>query len=343
MPTTSKVQVTPIHILHHHRLYERYMFFYAVIMSVWLIIASYVFTHYKIDALTIQQNLALGFLYYLFFAVMIGLTPFWFRITLYRFTETDTYHQSILETLEKSATQQEYDEMADFLAQNGELAPTFKQTLALMTIFWLLIFELYFLYAWIDPKTAALLWKFDWMQSAIQWVINHTNPEGKGIKSLISFTFDPPSIRRSETWRATTLGMLQTPSGNTLVLVHLWFMFSYAIILFCMCKVLWRAVDWLGFERVNPKNIYFKSDFIWCSLASLPFSVFFITGIFSFLILNWFSALKLASVIDVTMWFTHLRLYLLVPVFFLFFIKWFLGWCQFWKRIISNKFGKAAE
>lgn len=340
MPTTSKVQVTPIHILHHHRLYERYMFFYAVIMSVWLIIASYVFTHYKIDALTIQQNLALGFLYYLFFAVMIGLTPFWFRITLYRFTETDTYHQSILETLEKSATQQEYDEMADFLAQNGELAPTFKQTLALMTIFWLLIFELYFLYAWIDPQTKALVWKFDWMQSAIQWVISNTNTD---TNRFFEFTFDPPNIRRSETWRATTLGLLQTPGGNTLALVHLWFMFSYAIILFCMCKVLWRAVDWLGFERVNPKNIYFKWDFIWCSLASLPFSAFFITGIFSFLMLQWFSALKLASVIDVTMWFTHLRLYLLVPVFFLFFIKWFLGWCQFWKRIISNKFGKAAE
>lgn len=326
----NKIQVTPVHVLHHHRLYERYIFFYIVIMSVWLILASYVFTHYKIDTWTVKQNLALGFLYYLFFAAMIAITPFWYRITLHRFTETDKYQQAILETLEETATQQEYDEMADFLEQNGEIIPSFKQTLALMAIFWVLIFELYFLYSWIDPKTLTFLWQPEWMKSLSQWVISHTNTDSFG------FAFDAPNIPRSKTWRATMQSILDTPQGHTLAAIHVWFMFSYAILLFCVCKTFWRAVDWLGFERVNPRNIHSVGRFLWASFASLPFWIFFVVSVFSFMMLQWFATIKMATVIDVSRWFVHLKLYLVSPIFFLFSVKGFLGWFQFWQRILSK-------
>ncbi len=328
---TNKIEVTPVYILNRHRLYERYIFFYMVIMSVWLILASYVLTHYKIDTWTVKQNLALGFLYYLFFAAMIALTPFWYRITLYRFTETDKYHQAILEKLEQTATKEEYDELSDYLKQNGEIVPSFKQTLALMGIFWILIFEIYFLFSWIDTRTYALLWQPEWMKSISQWVIDHTN---NGYR-FSTFLFDTPTIPRSETWRAETKSMLETPFGHTLATIHVWYTFSYATLLFCVCKTFWHAVDWLGFERLNPKNIHSIGKFLWISFITLVFALpFFLLVITIFFRqLGRFPSIKFATTYDIERWFIHLRLYLGFAVFFLFSIKILIGWFSFWKRI----------
>lgn len=330
----SKVVVTPVNILHYHRLYERYIFFYAVIMSVWLILAGQVFTRYKIEALSIQQNLALGLLYYVFFAAMIALTPFWFRITLYRFTETDKWHQFILDRLEEAGTQEEYDEMCDYLRQNGEVMPSGRQTLALMGIFWILIFEVYFLFAWIDPHTYALLWQPEWLKGMTQWIINHTNTDNR----FLDFTFDLPNIPRSETWRDTMLGILNTPYGNTIVAVHIWFMFSFPIFLFCICKTFWYVVDWLGLERVNPKNIHSVGKFLWLSFISFFMLLIFIVFIFSFKLMAQHTLLKFATVTDISKWFIHLKIYVGGAFFFLFAVKILLGWFQFWKRIFAKIF-----
>lgn len=333
MPQESKVFVTPVGVLNYHRQYERYIFFYFVIMCFWLWLAAYTFSHYKNTAFAAHfsppQNLALGFVCYLFFAAMIALTPYWYRLTLHSFTGTKQREEHIWQMLEEADSYGAYEALYDLFRQNGEFPPSFKQTLALMGIFWILMFELLILYGWIE--NFILVWQPDWLINGAQWVIDNTGVIGDKPSTL--FKWEPKG--KVENWSEKVQEMLKEPYGRTLGAVHLWILFSYPLLIACFGKVLWQMLDWLGLERMNPRNIRSAGKFLWLSFLS-PFMLALLyapTMYIFFLEEGALIKLAILSKRDISLWFSTLALYLGHIIFCICSIKFFGGWFQFWRRV----------
>lgn len=327
----SDIVVTPVGVLNYHRLYERYLFFYVLILSGLLFFGAWLFS-IRMDGFSAKENLFFHFNSYIFVVGLMALTPIWYALFLQWLPETDRIWREIRRALNSIPDEEERTQVARVLYVNGEWPPSILQTAALVVIFAILLWEILFIFCWVDAD-GALVWQPDWVKAVAQWVGEHAGNRHQNGKFFI-FILDQEKINRM-----TALGYPQIkdanffnlPFGHSVLFFHAWRAVSYPIVLLCSGVVLWRSLDWLGMERMNPRNIHGAGRFIWCSIIS-PFMLAFLFCI-SLPMLG-VSFFTLFSIVP-ELWVSHLKFYICCAVFSLLALKFFWGWLQFWKRVFG--------
>lgn len=325
----NDIVVTPVGVLNYHRLYERYLFFYVLILSVLLFFGARLFS-LKMDGFSPVENLALHFISYVFVVGLMAFTPLWYALFLEWLPGTDRIWREIRRALKSIPDNENRAAAARILRANGEWPPTVRQTAALIVIFAVLLWEICFLSCWVGAD-GALVWQPDWVQAVWQWTEQHTASRYSDGKFFI-FILRQETIDQMAAQGYRQVGQpdfLSSPLWHTVLFFHAWRAATYPLVLLCSGVVLWRSLDWLGMERLNPRNIRSVGMFIWCSIISLLMILFLF--IFSFIIQG-VSTTTLPSIVP-KLWVANLKMYIGCGIFFLCSIKFFWGWLQFWKRI----------
>lgn len=317
-----QIDISPLGTM-QHRNYERHVFFYVLIMSILLQIACFSFRQFSSFSNGISVLLNFGI--FLLFAIAIILTPNFYQKYIRKSVGDDPYSESIL--IYNFQFEREREE--PYLRANGFLPPNQLETNAIRVVFCIMLFEMFFVHGWLD-KDLNFLWKPDWIQSVINWMIGHAennDPKYHSYWFAIDLKGDLAEKYNNETF-------LSSPLGQATMLLHSWRILTYYICFFCVGIVMWKPLDWLGMERVNPRNINGIISFLIASICTFFMNIMLaliLTPIFFPMGEPIGAALTFLHPIKATI--GHVGLYLFVMVLGLFPLKLYAGWFSFWKRI----------
>ena len=115
----SDIVVTPVGVLNYHRLYERYLFFYVLVLSGLLFFGAWLFS-IRMDGFSAEENLFFHFNSYIFVVALMALTPIWYAWLLQWLPETDRIWREIRQALESVPDDKDRAEVARILRANGE-------------------------------------------------------------------------------------------------------------------------------------------------------------------------------------------------------------------------------
>ena len=154
---------------------KHYLFWYTGIMVAILVAANYILG-FTIDGLGIKQNLLANFLAYLAFCALVLLTPVLHRVFVSPFFQDNIFFNLPDEELMEMAGFDE-DEIDEFGNLRTEMKVMKVQTVSLAIIFILLIFELFFIHAWVKGQglDRHLIWTPEWAQSVINCFKGNTD------------------------------------------------------------------------------------------------------------------------------------------------------------------------
>ena len=303
------------------RIYEKAVFIQTLMLIGILILGMNTFG-FEIHA-DQKQNLLENFLYYLLLVGAMALVPPLYRML---FARKKTQTQKDLEATEPG----EYrDDLTDYYRLNGLLPPTRWQNMALVAAFAIMLFELFYLNAWV--KNLQLVWQPAWVDSIIAWVKHHINTPPLNVDwdlfdlemkdSELVKLFPPEQI------------FLNSPLSNSFLLFHFWRFVSYGIFFFCWCIVIWRAVDWLGMERINPKNIETDTQFLLISFISLFLSLMIIVPIYPMMLIV--SSFTSDMILSNEYWLHGISVNGIMIPLGIVSLKLWNGWFIYWKRQFS--------
>ena len=268
-----------------------------------------------------KQNLLENFLYFLLLVLMMSLVPWLYRQI---FARKKTPIEEELESIEAG----EYkNDLIKLYRDSDYLLPPRKQQIALVTAFVIMLFELFYLNAWM--KEGILVWQPEWVNSIIAWVKSHTNTPPLNIDRDI-FDLDISDTPFKQFF-ANEQEFMNSPLMDTFFLFQFWRFISYGVFLLCWCILLWRILDNGGMERLDPRNIQSDGQFLLVSFISL----FFCFGLvlvplpIMLYIANEMTGLM---ILDNAHWLEGLKMLLMLTLLNIISLKLWQGWFIYWKR-----------
>lgn len=314
-----------------YTLFEQHVFFYSMMMSGILIIASSTFG-FGMNTFSPSVYMLINFLWYIFLGTVIFYTPLLYRLLFSRFVNSTKYEAEIKAMLSKIEDPHDKTVLEDYFANNGKLSPNKKQNYALAIIFCILLMDLFILHAWTVGSDRHLVWKPDWVQSIINFVHAHLDlPPLSKNDGFFILNLDNSYLKRHYANEAV---LVASPLADSGFLYHMWRVITIIPLLVCIKIIIWKALDWLGATQVNPKNITGVRSFIWSSLATLIMVFMMLVTPFAYLMGTTFMSLPVMY--SPGTWAEQTAMELLAFANVILGIKLTLGWFSFWKRVFSK-------
>lgn len=316
-----------------HRLYEDNLFYYTLIILVWFCI-GFTFLGFEINGFSQTQNLFFNFIFYLIICTMMALCPFWFKLFFSK-THTAKREQELQQALDELDGEDRAEVEAE-LAHTGGLAMRPMQRWALVFLGSYFLFEVFFISAWV--KDLALVWEPRWASVLIEWAISHTNVPPLNVDRDI-FVLDVLDDGINELGYRDDYLFMNSDFGHAVMLYRVIKTFTLPFVMSALIVILWKPIDWLGFYRVDPRNIDGISSFLYSTFLSVGAFLLFIGATVAFVSdvelvvhyifgkFNWLS-----------LFWQHIGL-----IFILFYFKFLVGWFVFWKQTIFSIFGLGAK
>ncbi len=326
-----------------NRLYEEYLFFYVIILSVITAIGYYTFG-FEIDGWTQAQNLAINFLLYAVLLVLLFLTPTWYNLIydliwgrqarldkeegglgrLINSYEDATLRRDIQQLCEEDPTF--HQELRQIFEDRGEMPLNRKQVIALIVLFCFFNFELFFINAWVKGEDYHLVWQPDWVNAIIDWMRSHLNTPPLHIdRDIFYFDLSDSKFTRFE----SEDNLLSTRFADSGLFFHFWRFISCPVYLIIYIILLWRPMNWLGMSRVDPKNIQSVGRFLIVAFVSIFMLLFLLAHE---MISRNVLYLSFPMVLGKEMW-LHSQGANIYYVLTIIALKFLIGWFHFWKNV----------
>lgn len=207
---------------------------------------------------------------------------------------------------------------------NGFLPPSKKQKIALIAIFWILLFEVFYLTVW--THNGILIWQPNWVNNIIDWMKNHSNTYTTDIGSeIFTITLNKETSYLGKIF-SSPKELLESPIGDGLLFLHFTRIFTFPALLFLFSIILWNMVDWVGMERINPKNIKRRFQFV---KHIFLFPIVSLFGLSASLMVFFPSMLSFNLAISIEQWLSNLGMYIVFIFLNIIFIKYMQGWFVF--------------
>lgn len=327
----SKIETNAVWEFGSYRMYEEFIFAYTLILVGFLYLGMQTFG-FEISSFSPAENLAINFVWYLVIATGMYFTPFLHRYFFHKHGKNR--QQKIQEKINTIEDLQTREELQNYYVVNGRLPPNRRQIWALIILFWILLFELFFIHAWVKGEDHHLVWQPFWVDAIWQWMSGHVNFPPLNIDRDI-FMIDMENTIFAGSY-INEQALLNTPLAKSGFIFHFWRILTFIPILLCLYIILVQAIDWLGMTKINPANIHGVGEFIWSSLAT--FVLLLITlGILSTLSL--ILEFSMPTVLGNSIWLNKIGFYMMMFVNILLFLKLVYGWGIFWKHVWLNFFG----
>lgn len=270
----------------------------------------------------------------------MGCVPLWCRLLFFRIlnkrqAEVEEEINDHLARLHPGERENAYKKLKGMYTRQGRLILGSLQIWSLIFIGWVMLFELFVISAWV--RDLQLIWQPDWVEAAIDWVRKHTNTPPLHIdRDLFLLSFDNrklPIISNN----IDEQSFMYSKLGEAVLLFHFFRALLYFPFLIALAIVIWRPLDWIGFQNINPRYIDTARQFFWCSFLSI-FLIFLIL-IFAHSMFWRDVGYRASDILGKTDWLSHLWLHV-IQVFILLGIKMLVGWLFFWKQLIVSLFIK---
>lgn len=309
-------------------LYETSLFAYAFINFVLLFIFGSVLYFLESEPYFLPKViLSLGV------CVALCFPDVWYRILFRKKKYLFKDQKIIQEYLDNLDDEQEKEYICILLKENGMLPMSRKQQVALGFLFMVLVFDLFFIMAWVNGY-GIMVWQPDWVLSCIDWIKrNLTLPPIYQDTKFFYLIFD--SGTKGDAFRqefGNEFLFLQQPVSNTFLFYHFVRVLSFIPTIFALCVVLWKPFQGMGNDDKDPNNIMSIRDFLQVLAWSLVMAFF---GIFP----------AMAIIEDVTFFMDYIRRIKDVGVVFIMYffvamsVRFFAGWFMFFWRIFSKFLG----
>lgn len=310
------------------RLYEKYFFFYSLIIAVFVILG--VFTlGFELDGKTPAENFALNVLWCFILTFFISFTPFYYRGIFGRNSRLLQNTIKVRQQLDSIVDIDERKQARKTLASNGKLPPTTWQFIAMVFIAWYLLFEFCIVSALV--RDYQLVWEPQWLQSLIEWGIENTRtpaelPPAKGGRytlfyanfTLFDFFEHPPFSTMTFT---NEQAFLHSSVGHVVMTFGLWRLFIVPLVLIAFVLVFAKMLGWLGLNGLNilyAKNVV---DFFGRLFFNLLVFIFLLTFFYNMDLSN-----SAESMISESAWTGGLSIRLMMFIFTLIPVLLIIGW-----------------
>ena len=268
-----------------------------------------------------KQNLLENFLYFLLLALAMSCVPWIYRQVFAR------KKTPIEEELKTIAAGEYKNDLITLYRDNDYLLPPRKQHIALVTAFVIMLFDLFYLNAWM--KEGMLVWQPEWVNSIIAWVKNYTNTPPLNIdRDIFDLDISGTAFQK---FFANEQEFMNAPLMDTFFLFQFWRFISYGIFLLCWCIILWKNLDNYGMEHLDPRNIQSDGQFLLVSFISL-FFCFGLIWIPLFVMSDIATEMTGLMVLDNAHWLAGLKILLTATLFNIISLKLWQGWFIYWKR-----------
>lgn len=309
-----------------NRLYEEYLFFYVIILSVITAIAYYSFG-FEIDGWTQPQNLAINFVFYGVLVILLFLTPRWYNVIWGNQARLDKRNKNVLKKIEAIEDATLRQQARQLYENNGDLRPNRKQVIALILLFCFFNFELFFINSWVKGEDYHLVWQPDWVNAIIDWVRSElTLPPLNENRGFFILKFEPDSYILPN----KEIEFLALPMANSTLLFHSWRVLIFLPTLMIFSLLFWQPLDWLGINQVSLKHVRTIRRFIYCSIVT-PFVLIL------FFAVSMMATMEVELSLEILLknggWVKGLR-FLLGYIYILWCFKLLEGWFYFWKNIL---------
>lgn len=311
------------------RLYEKYFFFYGLIITLFVIIGLSTLG-FELAGMTPVENLILNVLWCGVLTIGMALTPLWFRWGLGRRTtllqKTATVYQK-LSTITDNDSRHQAEKQ---LANNGGLPPNLWQFTGMVFIGWYVLFEFLIVVALV--RDYQLVWEPQWLQAFIEWGIENTKtpadygtPRSKEITvfyakfSHFDF-FDTPPFSTMNF--ANELDFLNSPMGHTVITFALWRLIIVPPTLVAFALAFAKMLGWLGVNGLNIKYAKGIVDFLGRVLFNCLTMIFLFSTFYLISLTN-----SAESMISASAWVNDLSINLIMFIFVLIPSLLIVGWC----------------
>lgn len=323
--------------------YGLYIFCYIAVLCVWMLFGFWWFG-VDWDGLSPEKNLVFHKIKYIVVLSFMLLTPLFHELFLGKFTKTEEILRETEQALNK-IPKKDRAEVVRWLHRYGGFPPNALQTYALVLIFAILLWEMWFLDCWVGAGR-ALVWEPDWVKAVCGWMAQHTGLAGEKPWFVFELpeelqshqVFDEPTLAHAsnEFWQKKKLeysheaAFLASPQGRAVLLFHAWRALTYPVVCVCFGMVFgWKQ----GQEILNPCHSRSAGRWIFIILTS-PFMLLFL--LFPLMMLQDIDGTSFPAVMFPLAWFQGVKMYLAGMMFF--FLAWTVlsGWTVFWWRVLKR-------
>ncbi len=325
-----------------NRLFERYFFFYFLIIGA-IGTIGVMTLGFEVSGFSAKVNLLANVVWVFILTLAMCFTPLWFRLLLGRRTDVLRDTQSVYEQL-KELDEAEQIIAKKQLANNGKLPPSKLQFAAMVFIGWYFLFEFCIVTAFVDDNH-HLIWEPQWVQSLIEWGIDNTRtpaelPPTKGGELKLFYAdftlFDfLKAYPFSSLQFSDEFAFLNSPLGHTAMFFSLWRVLLVIPVLITLGIAAGKMYGWLGLNRLN---LYYTKGF-WDFLRRLLFNIL----VSIFVLAPWyliFLTNVTESMMQTDWWFGNLKINLgiymlgLIPLFLI--GGWFRAIAKLFRKLVNK-------
>ncbi|MDO4699099.1 MAG: hypothetical protein Q4A69_00225 [Moraxella sp.] len=308
------------------RLYENSLFFYTVIILFWFFV-GFALMGFEIARFSQKVNLLLNFVFYLVICVCMALSPVWFWLI---FKNTNTAQRELeLYGILDDLDDEDYWQLKQELYQTGGLPMQSVQRWALVFLGSYFLFEVFFISSWV--KELALVWEPEWATWLIEWVRANTDfVSDEGVNhQLFSVRIKPKDAVLYQLYTSER-EFLASDFGGATALFQAFRSFGFPLILNALAIIMWRPLDWLGFARIDPRNIDSVGSFVFSGLATLAMVFFLFFALY-------YTALEESALmlIGKHFWSNSFSLNFIL-IFMILAIKFIYGWFLFFRNLFLH-------
>ncbi len=245
--------------IHSNRLYEVHIFYYALIIAFWVMVGFFSLG-FEIDSLSSEKNLFINFIWYLTICLLMTISLVIFCNT-YEANKYEKYLETLEKEIEENLTDEEKEIVWELIEEQGHTLPTNKQRFAMLFLGGYFLFELFFISSWV--KDLALVWEPKWVSVLIEWVRANTDfVSDEGVNHQLFSVYISNEDTRLKSLFTSERDFLSSDFGAAASLYQFLKISSFFFLITAISTILWKILDWIGFEKINPSYINsFKSVF----------------------------------------------------------------------------------
>lgn len=308
------------------RTMETYLGYQMLVYVGIILLAEYLFS-LQFSGISPQAYLLVQFFILLLLcAGSFVVPPLLNYLARYPFTGMNAVRDALLAYSEKEIDDE--DERGAYLqeiALNGYVPPAARQQYAMAVIVCLLLCQLFIISVWIQD--GILIWRPAWVDGIIDWMRAHTVSLDDEKRSLfiiaIRNTIFAEAFPDDHAFLASTLGASQ-------LFFHFLFIFMFPVLMTNFYILSSPILDYLGFEKINPRYIESFDDFLKLLFLSIPLFCFLLGPV---IVLIYIPPLPTHKwVMGISYWNKTLSMFIVMLILITLSLKMFSGWYHFFTR-----------
>lgn len=335
-PTKPNVQSATDWVTSATRLYEKYIFGYAIVLILWITFSTFILG-FEFSFFSPSTNFFLNFV--CFVLLSVGFIWVCKRVNFFS-KESNEIEQKIKAYLKDNTNPNAEQDIRKQLSDQGKLPPNKLQTRAIMFIGISILFEVFFVTSWV--KNMALVWQPAWVDYLVHLVKDNLFVSGNENGAVwLNFTthtkFFDFKLMDSYPFLYHTFtseqDFLKSSYADVACLFHLWRFFSFPAMVVAVLILMWQVLGWHGADKYRFNHI----TGIWDVIKKLGWSAFAFVVMCGFLYAYMFSIGRSAeSVSGLGALFGYL-FFLLPHINVAFCIKYLMNWYFFWQSILNKQ------